>query len=205
MKKAENIVYRLTFALAIIQLVVIVGSWLVTAAMPDLTRRSLLSSAGIRWYFGMFTRNMASPLLVWMILATLAGGCLVRGGLLKALADCLKRRPLTSQQLFSLRSTLLVLLTQLVCIGLLTLLPHAILLSVTGSLFPSSFSASLVPCLFFIVALCSVVYGVLSGNLRSIVEVGQSLCAGGPVLMPLLLLYVIGKQLFASIVYIFSL
>lgn len=205
MKKVENIVYGLSLALAIAQVVVIVGSWLVTAAMPDLGQRSLLSSAGIRWFFGMFSVNLASPLLVWMILVTLAGSCLVKSGSLKALHDVLVSKPLTSQQNFSLRSTLVVLLVQLTCMALLTFLPHAILLSVTGSLFPSSFSASLIPTLAFMVGVCSVVYGVMSGNLKSVSEVGRSLCSGGSVLMPLLLLYVIGSQLFASVLYVFSL
>ena len=47
---------------------------------------------------------------------------------------------------------------------LLTVVPHAILLSVTGELFPSAFSSSLIPSLSFVLIVMSLSYGVASGT-----------------------------------------
>lgn len=50
------------------QVVLILTSWLLTAAMPESFPRSLLSAEGIRWFFGRFVGNVESPLLVWLLL-----------------------------------------------------------------------------------------------------------------------------------------
>ena len=65
-----------TFSLGIVQILLILVSWFITATMPMSPVRSLLSSEGIRWFFGQFTYNLASPLLVWLILAGMKLGAL---------------------------------------------------------------------------------------------------------------------------------
>ena len=40
------------------QVVLILTSWLLTAAMPENFPRSLLSDEGIRWFFGRFVGNV---------------------------------------------------------------------------------------------------------------------------------------------------
>ena len=40
------------------QVVLILTSWLLTAAMPENFPRSLLSAEGIRWFFGRFVGNV---------------------------------------------------------------------------------------------------------------------------------------------------
>ena len=54
------------FLLILAQIVLVLASWLITAAMPDVFPRSLLSPEGIRWFFGTFTANLQSPWLVWL-------------------------------------------------------------------------------------------------------------------------------------------
>ena len=68
--------------LLIAQGLVILGSWLITAILPSLQLRSLLSSEGIRWFFGQFSYNLASPIMVWMLVATMGYGCITTSGLL---------------------------------------------------------------------------------------------------------------------------
>ena len=54
--------------LALAQIVLVLLSWLITAAMPEAFPRSMLSPEGIRWFFGSFTENMESPWLVGLLL-----------------------------------------------------------------------------------------------------------------------------------------
>ena len=69
---------KLASILALLQLLVVFLSWLVTAVAPQLYTRSLLSGEGIRWFLGRFADNLAHPLLVWLILIAIAWGALSR-------------------------------------------------------------------------------------------------------------------------------
>ena len=69
------------FLLILAQIVLVLASWLITAAMPDVFPRSLLSTEGIRWFFGTFTANLQSPWLVWLLLISIAWGTLRASGL----------------------------------------------------------------------------------------------------------------------------
>ena len=64
------------------QVVLILTSWLLTAAMPESFPRSLLSAEGIRWFFGRFVGNVESPLLVWLLLFSFMFGALQHSGIL---------------------------------------------------------------------------------------------------------------------------
>ena len=109
------------FLLILAQIVLVLASWLITAAMPDVFPRSLLSPEGIRWFFGTFTANLQSPWLVWLLLISIAWGTLRASGLLKY-----------DHKVYQQRNALrLVCLEFVLFIGvmlLLTLIPHAILL-----------------------------------------------------------------------------
>ena len=50
------------------QCVLVLVSWLQTAAMPETFPRTLLNAEGIRWFFGRFTENLMQPMLVWLLL-----------------------------------------------------------------------------------------------------------------------------------------
>ena len=57
-------------SLALAEVMLILVSWLLTAAVPEASMRSLLSSEGIRWFFGHFSDNLATPVLVWLLLVS---------------------------------------------------------------------------------------------------------------------------------------
>ena len=118
----------------------IILSWILSTTMTE-GIRSLLSSEGIRWFFGSFTSVIASPLLVWLLLALIAIGSLQKSGLTAWQRNYRDR--------LALRVATVSLLIYLGLIALLTFPPHAILLSATGNLFPSAFSRSLVPIIAF--------------------------------------------------------
>lgn len=191
----NRVIAILALILGVVQLLLILVSWLISAAMPELSMRSLLSSEGIRWFFGTFTDNLETPLLIWLLLASLAWGALRSSGLWTYIRS---REGGSYRQHFAFRLVLLEIVILVAVMCALTLLPHAVLLSVTGHLFPSSFSYSIIPVVCFAVCVMSVSYGVMSGSLHALEDILHSLTIGVCYAMPLWLIYILGAELYAS-------
>ena len=201
----------LVLVLLTAQLALILLSWVLTAAFPELPIRSLLSSEGIRWFFGCFSDNQLSPLLVALIMAAM-GAC-VSSRLYAAFRIRMTelahgktadggRTALHYRERVGLRLALLELLVYAVIMLLLTAVPHAILLSVTGHLFPSAFSSSLIPSLSSVLVIMSLSYGVASGTVDSVAAMHRVLVSGLLVAAHLIPAYVIGVQLYMSLLYV---
>ncbi|WP_346748053.1 AbgT family transporter [Prevotella jejuni] len=207
----------IVLVLLVSQLALILLSWLVTAAFPELSMRSMLSSEGIRWFFGSFVSNQLSPLLIYFIMAVMAVGACVRSRLYDALRETLSntRSSLTTssdhqhkvhyREKVGLRIALVEFIVYVIIMVLLTAIPHAILLSVTGQLFPSSFSSSFIPSLSLIIIIMSLTYGVASGTIDSVAKMHKVLVGGLEVGSRLVPTYVVGIQLYMSIRYVFIL
>ncbi|MBF1571004.1 MAG: ABC transporter permease [Prevotella sp.] len=207
----------IVLVLLVSQLALILLSWLVTAAFPELPMRSVLSSEGIRWFFGSFVSNQLSPLLIYFIMAVMAVGACVRSRLYDALRETLSntRSSLTTSSIHQhkvhyrekvgLRIALVEFIVYVIIMILLTAIPHAILLSVTGQLFPSSFSSSFIPSLSLIIIIMSLTYGVASGTIDSVAKMHKVLVGGLEVGSRLVPTYVVGIQLYMSIKYVFIL
>lgn len=179
------------------QVVLILTSWLLTAAMPESFPRSLLSAEGIRWFFGRFVGNVESPLLVWLLLFSFMLGALQYSGILHYRSSEYRQRIAMRLALFEgIFFSLLILA--------LVLVPHAILLNVMGGLLPSSFSASIVPYCCFSLMVMSVSFGVMSDRMKGVASVYEALVSGVGKMGGLLLIYVIGAQLYHSIIFLFS-
>ena len=196
------------------QLALILLSWLITAAFPELPIRSLLSSEGVRWFFGSFTANQLTPLLAWFITAVMAVGACVRSRLWASfctkMSGLLHRRDSTDgrqglhyRERIGLRLALAEFMVYVVIMLLLTVVPHAILLSVTGELFPSAFSSSLIPSLSFVLIVMSLSYGVASGTVDSVARMHRVLVGGLEAGARIVPAYVIGVQLYMSLLYVF--
>ncbi len=196
------------------QLALILLSWLITAAFPELPIRSLLSSEGVRWFFGSFTANQLTPLLAWFITAVMAVGACVRSRLWAAfctkMSGLLHRRDSTDgrqglhyRERIGLRLALAEFMVYVVIMLLLTVVPHAILLSVTGELFPSAFSSSLIPSLSFVLIVMSLSYGVASGTVDNVARMHRVLVGGLEAGARIVPAYVIGVQLYMSLLYVF--
>ena len=207
----------IVLVLLVSQLALILLSWLVTAAFPELPMRSVLSSEGIRWFFGSFVSNQLSPLLIYFIMAVMAVGACVRSRLYDALRETLSntRSSLTTssnhqhkvhyREKVGLRIALVEFIVYVIIMVLLTAIPHAILLSVTGQIFPSSFSSSFIPSLSLIIIIMSLTYGVASGTIDSVAKMHKVLVGGLEVGSRLVPTYVVGIQLYMSIRYVFIL
>ena len=201
-RRTGKYIARLALMLGVFQLIAVLGSWIFKAVNSELPLRSLLSAEGIRWMVGSIGDNLAGRGLVWLLLGSMAFGSVKFCGILDVPR---KWKAMSFWDRFGLMVALAELLVIVVLTLLLTVLPHAVLLGVTGNLYPSSFSKSL----FFIVCLSvcfiSVSFGVVSSRLRSLEEVCDCLVAGIAYTLPLWLIYVLAIELYASLQFIFVL
>ena len=196
---------KIAFSLVVAELLLVILSWLLSATRLEGVR-SLLSSEGVRWFFGSFTEMVASPLLVWLLLGLCAWGCLQRSGLLTfSPFHLFTFFPLTYRDKVAMRVSLVFLVLYLIVIALLTLAPHAILLSATGSLFPSAFSRSLVPIVCFGLCLVSLVFGLISGRLHGLADILEALSTGIAQGASLIIIYLFAIQLYESLRFVFNL
>ena len=195
-------------AVIIVNIAVVMLSWLVTAIMPDCGLRSLLSAEGVRWTVGYFADHQQTPLLIWMLLLAIAFGTLSKSGLYDVLKQLLLRRvsrhELRYRQRFALQMAVLMFVLLVAVVVLMTCVSQAALMSITGSLANGVFPKSVVPLVAFAVSLVSVVYGYFSGTLSSLDAVFQSLHYGIRVAAPYLLLYVMTASLVSSLFFVFG-
>ena len=184
--KSDDLLGGAALTLLVAHAVLIILSWLLSA-MGQEDVRSLLSSEGIRWFV--------------LLLLLSAAGCVRQSGVASLWGQ---HRSLTYRERIALRVALFFLVGYVVIVGLLTLVPHAILLSATGQLFPSAFSRSLLPIVAFGVCLFSVAYGVMAGRLRSLGDVLHSLSFGIARGASLVILYFLLIQFYESLRFVFG-
>lgn len=187
------------FILIVLQTILIFSSWIVSAAIPDSQIRPLIGAGGLRWFFSSFTEDMASPILVYIILITLTVNVFINSGMCELFS--LKGK-MNMQKKFALNVVLVELCTFIVLIVLLTAIPHAVLLSVTGELYPSSFSKGLIPMLCFIVTILSTSYGLVSGSLRGVYDIWNSITTGINFLPAVCFVYILLFQFVSSLSYV---
>ena len=183
------------------QALLMVMSWLLSAAFPLSGIHSLLSGEGVRWLLGYYADLLATPQLVWLLLTLMAGGCLYDCGLLSHLKTT-DSRTTSYRESRALLFAVLWLVFYAGAMLLLTVTPHAVLLSATGHLWPSPFSASLVPVIMFGVLITAVIYGLVSGHFVDVTAIYDALLYGIRWGAPLLLFYVLVVQLISSLLFV---
>ena len=176
----------IALTLAVGELLLVLGSWILSAALPMSGIRSILSGEGIRFFLGHFADLLATPLLVWLLLLAMAYGVVLRSGVISG-----------ARSFRSSRARLIALLfaaAYLAVVMLMALVPHAVLLSASGTLWPSPFSASLVPLTAFGLAMVAAVYGIVAGTITSLADIYESFVDGlrrAAALLPICLLLVL--------------
>ena len=184
----------------IAETLLVILSWLLSAMRVEGVR-SLLSSEGIRWFFSSFNDLIASPVLVWLLLLLCAFGCLQKSRVTTIFGG---KKSINFRDRLALYVALAFLLIYVVIILLLTLMPHAILLSATGHLFPSAFSRSLVPITAFGICIFSVAFGLMAGVMRNLSDILQALSFGIAKGAPLLVFYLFAVQLVGCLHFVFG-
>lgn len=178
--------------LLLAQLLLMLVSWVYSAALPSSGVRSLLSSEGIRWFFGHFASMIATPVLVWLILLAAAYGCVRESGLF------VKKKSNSKTYLL----TAIFLIIYIAIILLMTVVPHAVLLSASGALWPSPFSVSLVPLIAFGLLATSVIHGVVNGSMPTFHAIFHAAVDGIRQAAPILILYILLMQFYESLLFV---
>ncbi len=180
------------------EIVLILVSWLMSAALPTSGVRSMLSGEGLRWFMGHFGNILATPQLSWLLLLAIALGCVRCSGLFAH----------SSPRSYRERRALLIggsaLLVCIIAILLLTVVPYAVLLSATGDYIPSPFSYSLIPVVSFSLCVFSIVYGVIAGTFLTLHDVYDSLLYGIRWAAPCVLFYILLIQFYESLRFVFG-
>lgn len=184
--------------LVALQIGLVAGSWIVAAAFPNLSIHSLLSSEGIRWLLGHAADNLCTPYFIWLLMICVAAGCLQKSGLLHVR----KYYRTDFRTRYAVRLVVVELAVLLSIMLMLTLLPHAILLSVTGNLFSGAFPRCIVPVLCAMVIMAALSFGLVSGILHTVSDVAQCLAYGLSKEAPWLLCAMLIIQLVKSALFI---
>ena len=169
-RKYESV---LVVALIIALLLVIFLSWIIAAVFPAAPIRSLLSDVGLRWLFGSFTECVMNPLVVWIIVYSMVWGIYCGSGLGE-----LRLKDLTFRKRLALRTIAVETILALSLLLFLTAAPHAILLSVTGSLFTHHFVMSMIPTAAIFLMIIIITYGTITRNFRSVSSITDCMASG---------------------------
>ena len=189
----------ITCSLLLLQIMVVILSWMIKTIYPEFNGRSLLSGEGVRWFLGNFTNNVASNILVWIILIGLSWGAIHASHILQVFK---RSHTLSYRERLGFRVVLIEIMIWFIVIALLSFIPHAAMLSITGQLFPSSFSKSIVPLIAFIALFSSITYGLIIGRLRKGNLIIEALSNGIKQIAPYIIIYIILVQLIYSIKFV---
>ena len=189
----------ITCSLLLLQIMVVILSWMIKTIYPDFNGRSLLSGEGVRWFLGNFTNNVASNILVWIILIGLSWGSIRASNILQVFK---RSHTLSYRERLGFRVVLIEIMIWGIVIVLLSFIPHAAMLSITGQLFPSSFSKSIVPLIAFIALFSSITYGLIIRRLRKGNLIIEALSNGIKQIAPYIIIYIILVQLIYSIKFV---
>lgn len=189
----------ITCSLLLLQIMVVILSWMIKTIYPEFNGRSLLSGEGVRWFLGNFTNNVASNILVWIILIGLSWGAIHASHILQVFK---RSHTLSYRERLGFRVVLIEIMIWFTVIALLSFIPHAAMLSITGQLFPSSFSKSIVPLIAFIALFSSITYGLIIGRLRKGNLIIEALSNGIKQIAPYIIIYIILVQLIYSIKFV---
>ena len=201
--KLKNLFYLIITiiicSLLLLQIMVVILSWMIKTIFPEFNGRSLLSGEGVRWFLGNFTKNVASNILVWIILLGLSWGAIHSSKIIQVLKYS---HILSYKERLGLQIILIEIMVWFSGIVLLSFVPHATMLSITGEMFSSSFSKSIIPLIAFIVLLNSISYGFIVGRFRKGSQIIEALSNGIKQITPYIIIYIIFIQLFYSVKFV---
>ena len=195
--KTERLLPLLVGILLLAQAVLALLSWFLSATSMEGSVRTLISAEGVRWFCATLTHVVGSPLLGCLVLLAMAWGTVSRSRLVAPQTHTARRR-------LALRMAVVVLLVCLALIAMLAFVPHAMLLSATGHLWPSPFSRALVPLFCLCTIAVAAIYGRASRAFLSFADVVRSWAAGVASASPLLVLYVFAVVFYASLRFVFQ-
>lgn len=186
--------YPLVATLVIIEIVLIILSWMLSASHPELEIKSIISEQSARYFLGRYASLMATPVLACLVFIAMTYGSVRYSGILKARHG---------QAIYISIASLIVFCT---LYALMSFPQHGILRSATGVLLSSSspFTRSLIPILCIIISLTSIIYGTLSGRFLTLSDACKSLFKGISDASPLFLYYILVTQIYYTVLYMWD-
>lgn len=176
---------------------VVILSWILGALFPESGIRTMLSGEAIRWLCSRFVQFCSSPLLVWLLLLAMSAGVFRFSGILEP------SRILKEKRRMAIAGSLFVTVLFLIITALLTLVPHAALLSAVGSLWHSPFSSIAVPLVAFYLFAVSAVFGIAVGRFRSFAQIAAALSQGISHVAPIIVLFIVASVFVNIVKYVF--
>ncbi len=180
--------------LLVAQVVLMILSWVLSAGVPKWGLRSLIDGPGLRWFLGRYTETLSSPILIYLLLMAIAIGMMRCCGILQT--------TFAFREKIALRFSIVTAILYVVAILSFVAFSDAILLGVTGTIYPSPFASAVVPLFALGISLVSGVYGFLSGNMPTIGSFYQSCISGLQLFAPLLLFYILISTFYQSLLYV---
>ena len=181
--------------LAILLILLVIGSWLVSILFPALEVRSMISGEGARWFLGTYSSFLASAPTSWMVIIGVTWGVMSESGMIRCVAD--KHRKYRER--LALYSAIVLFSLYVIAVALLSVVPHAVLLSADGNLFPSPFSRSIIPMSRFGLFLSSAIFGIISGNTPRPSDVVLAMLSGITSVAPILVIWLFLSQFVMSL------
>ncbi|MDD7318144.1 MAG: ABC transporter substrate-binding protein [Prevotella sp.] len=203
MRRIPSISAMACLAMFFANLMLVLLSWILSAVGVE-SVRSLISGEGVRWFLGHYVDIIATPVLAWLLLLSVSYSSVCGSGLYETMRCLTNGKRLLLRQRLGLRVILVTLLIITIMMALLIFMPHAILLSPVGNIFPSSFSHSIVPTLAGTITLLSIIYGLVSGKINSVNSTFKCLYCKIHVLFPIFLVYIFAAQLFSCFIFVFQ-
>lgn len=201
MNKTANIILLIE---SLLHILLVVSSLVFSSAGYPIN--NILSSEGLRWSFMNVVSNVLNDYLALLIGFLMTWGAFKRSGLDSALVRlfCWKHGvPFSFRQRRALWFVLFMTILIFALLSVLVFSSHGILVSVTGRVFPSTFSQGLLPVVMLAVVLVSITYGTIGNTLRSFHEVVQSVYCGLGIYAGWIPVYMLGAQTYACLLYIF--
>lgn len=203
--KTKRVTTAILYALCSVQGALMLLSWIVSSLYPEYNTKSMLTGEFVRWFCGHLVEFCATPCLVWIVLLAMSAGTLCASGMLtgSSALHSLRKAPSALRR----RAIVAASVTLALCLGAvacLTVVPHAILLSAVGELFPSPFSAAIVPMLAVTVCLVSAAYGVTCNRFQSLHDIIASFSDGIACASPLIVIYLSAAITVNCFLYVFS-
>ena len=189
----KNIVPITVVVLFVLEVIIIVASWIVSVLWPEYGFNPLISHRGIRWMVGELPGIVASP---WLLVIILLG--MTIGVYLAAFSKGISSSasPSTSSKTSKYAERIAIHATIVVAVIFLALLtywiagPGTLLLSATGTFLGSSLSKGLIPLFLFFCSLLSVTFGLFSGRIPNLSALISSMVSGIEKTVPFLVLYI---------------
>lgn len=188
-------------ALFVMQIALVLGSWVASVLFPELAIRSMFIGESVRWFWSSLADNMSSTLLVWLLLSGAMAELFVGGGLLKAI---MSYKQTTDYERMALIVVAWELVAMVIVLFFLAFVPHAVLLSALGTITPNSYLDSFVIMVIVGVCIMSLTYGMVTGRYSTFVDTFSAAATGVATTAPLVIVYLLAAELYSSVVWIFN-